>query len=63
MKRRVISLTLSALLFALCFPVNAQQAKVPRIGYLSASGRATHAPSFEAFRMGLRELGYVEGQN
>ena len=42
----------------------AQQAlKVHRIGYLSASVRATHAPSFEAFQLGLRELGYIEGKN
>jgi ABC-type uncharacterized transport system substrate-binding protein len=42
----------------------AQQApKEPRIGYLSA-GALTTAPTFEnAFRQGLRELGYVEGRN
>jgi putative tryptophan/tyrosine transport system substrate-binding protein len=41
-----------------------QQAwKVPRIRYLSA-GALTTAPTFEnAFRQGLRELGYVEGRN
>jgi putative ABC transport system substrate-binding protein len=32
--------------------------KVHRVGYLSTSGRV-----FESFRQGLRELGYVEGQN
>ena len=39
--------------------------KVPRIGYLS-QGFATdlmRARFLEAFRQGLRELGYVEGQN
>jgi putative ABC transport system substrate-binding protein len=40
-----------------------QPPKVHRIGYLSASARADHAPSFEAFQLGLRELGYVEGKN
>jgi ABC-type uncharacterized transport system substrate-binding protein len=36
--------------------------KVPRIGYLAASLAATpHLP--EAFRQGLRDLGYVEGRN
>ncbi len=42
-------------------PADAQQpAKVPRIGYLSL-----HAPSEldEAFRRGLREKGWIEGQN
>jgi putative ABC transport system substrate-binding protein len=38
-----------------------QPGKVPRIGYLS-SGTATSA-LYAAFRQGLRELGYVEGQN
>lgn len=39
-------------------------AKVPRIGYLDASGdSSTPSPSLEAFRQGLRDLGYVEGRN
>ena len=39
-----------------------QAAKVPRIGYLSHNLAATpHLP--EAFRQGLRDLGYVEGRN
>ena len=41
-----------------------QSAKVPRIGYLS--GGATfdgQSTRIEAFRQGLRELGYVEGKN
>src|SRR5436309_6591983 len=37
-----------------------QAAKTPRVGYLSP----TSAPAFEdAFRQGLRELGYVEDRN
>ncbi len=39
-----------------------QPGKVARIGYL-AQGSAPSGPIFEAFRQGLRELGYVEGQN
>jgi putative tryptophan/tyrosine transport system substrate-binding protein len=35
-------------------------ARVPRIGYLG--GGATTAELFEAFRQGLREVGYVEGE-
>ena len=38
-----------------------QAAKIPTIGYLSVSTRAVAAPNVEAFRRGLRELGYVEG--
>ena len=40
-----------------------QPAKVPRIGYLSGSPLAGLAARIEAFRQGLRELGYVEGKN
>ena len=37
---------------------------MPRIGLLSpASPLSTRSPSHEAFRQGLRELGYVEGKN
>jgi putative ABC transport system substrate-binding protein len=44
----------------------AQQAgKVPRVGYLNPGSHSDPARQrrFEAFRQGLRELGYVEGQN
>ena len=41
-----------------------QLTKVPRIGYLTADSRSAHADvRAEAFRQGLRELGYVEGKN
>jgi putative ABC transport system substrate-binding protein len=43
-------------------PEAQQPAKVARIGYLSAVGGAESPPA-EAFRQGLRELGYVEGHN
>ena len=45
--------------------VEAQQAgKVPRIGYLDSTGDPkTPQPSVEAFRQGLRDLGYIEGKN
>src|SRR5262245_5979556 len=43
-------------------PVQARQAaKIPTVGYLSVSTRVVAAPNDEAFRRGLRELGYVEG--
>ena len=38
-------------------------AKAARIGYLSPSSAADDAVQSEAFRQGLRALGYVEGQN
>jgi putative ABC transport system substrate-binding protein len=37
--------------------------KVPRIGFLSAGSSSTYSPRIEAFRQGLRELGYAEGKN
>ena len=43
--------------------VRAQQAKLPVIGYLSASSPAGRAHLVTAFREGVRESGHVEGQN
>ena len=40
-----------------------QPKKVSRLGYLSASDPATESTRFEAIRLALRELGYIEGQN
>ena len=37
--------------------------KVPRIGYLVAGSSSSEAPRLKAFREGLNQLGYVEGQN
>ena len=64
-KKKIFTATLSALLFALCVPAAAQQpTKVPRIGFLAGTGDAIHhRPIVEAFRQGLRDLGYIEGKN
>ena len=49
------------LFLSVSFSASAQQAKkIPRIGYLSQARDSTR---FEAIRLGLRELGYIEGQN
>ena len=59
-----MGIALTAILFALCFSVSAQQSKkVPRIGFLSGVSPSTNAARVKAFRQGLRELGYVEGKN
>ena len=53
-----------ALLFALCAPAQAQQpTKVPHMGFQLDSPALTAAVRIEAFRQGLRELGYIEGKN
>ena len=55
-------------LVAFCFAsvaafAAAQQSKVPRIGYLAAVSVEADTPRLQAFRQGLRELGYVEGRD
>ena len=60
-KAGVFSILVAVILLAVAVIAEAQpQAKIPRIGFLSAS---RPQPQHEAFRQGLRELGYVEGQN
>ncbi len=57
-------LTLYGLLFALTLTADAQQpTKIARIGFLSITSLAAVSARIEAFRQGLRELGYVEGKN
>ena len=44
--------------------MHAQQTKkVPRIGYLSVGSPETTPARYEAFRQGLREVGYTEGKD
>ena len=55
---------LTAILLALPLRAESQQpAKIPRIGFLLAVPASTIPTRVEAFRHGLRELGYVEGKN
>src|SRR5262245_57420821 len=61
MKRNIIVLALSAMLFALSSSAQAQQAgKVFRIGFLDES---TASGSVDAFRQELSKLGRIEGKN
>src|SRR5262245_62395895 len=63
-KRKLGSFALSVMLIALSFSAQAQQGgKIPRIGVLRSGSAASHASSHEAFRQGLRELGYEEAKN
>jgi putative ABC transport system substrate-binding protein len=64
MKRKIIGCLLTAALLSIAPLVAAQQpTKVPRIGFLITSSPSAIAPRMEAFRQGLRELGYAEGKN
>jgi ABC-type uncharacterized transport system substrate-binding protein len=56
---------LTVLLLASIHLAEAQQPnKIPRIGYVSGGGDLSNpGPNVEAFRQGLRDLGYLEGKN
>ena len=62
-RRIVVWLLTTALLFTAPFAAAQQPKKVPRIAYLSATSPSVNPTRIEAFRQGLRELGYVEGKN
>jgi putative ABC transport system substrate-binding protein len=64
MHKKVFHIALCALLLALSNPAQAQQAtKIPRIGYLAGASLSIISARIDAFRQGLRVLGYVEGKN
>ncbi len=59
----IVWLLTTVLLNAALFAEAQQPAKIPRIGILIGSSPSANAARIEAFRQGLRELGYVEGKN
>ena len=62
--RRELLIALGAGVLAAPLALFAQQpARIPRIGYLATPDPATTPYFLDAFRAGLREHGYVEGQN
>ena len=62
-RRRLIILMFASLLGVPLASLGQQPAKVARIGFLEASTPSAIAARVEAFRQGLRDLGYVEGKN
>jgi putative tryptophan/tyrosine transport system substrate-binding protein len=63
-KKLKLFYALCAMLFALCGSADAQQPKkIPRIGYLDQGDRISDSTRIEAIQLGLRELGYMEGEN
>jgi putative ABC transport system substrate-binding protein len=65
MDRRAFVSTVAGTLLSVAFPFAHAQpaAKVPRIGVLFTGTPATAAQVSEAFNLGLRERGYVEGKS
>jgi putative ABC transport system substrate-binding protein len=64
MNKKIIVAFLITLNLAFVLPAESQQAKkLPRIGYLSGTSPSVNSARVEAFRQGLRELGYVEGKS
>jgi putative ABC transport system substrate-binding protein len=64
MNRRAFLSAVTGGLLAAPLAAEAQPAgKVPRLAYLSASSAASATWAVEAFRQGLRDLGYIEGTN
>jgi putative ABC transport system substrate-binding protein len=63
-RRRFLQAVSVSVLAAPLAAAAAQQAgKVPRIGFLGVTSPSDRPPLLDAFRQGLRELGWVEGQN
>ena len=63
-KASVLSILFVIVLLAVAIMAEAQQTgKVPRIAYLTVAPLSANVARVEAFRQGLRELGYVEGKN
>ena len=62
MRRRDLAIVLCGGLLS-ARPLRAQQKTIPVIGWLSGSSVGPYASIMAAFRQGLSETGYVEGQN
>jgi len=63
MIKKAIAVLLVILALASAHLAEAQQPKkIPRVGYLTISTPSAQAPYTKAFRQGLRDLGYIEGQ-
>jgi putative ABC transport system substrate-binding protein len=63
MTRKILLCLLTTVLMITGAAQAQQQRKVPRIGYLAATSPSINPARFEAFRQGLRDLGYMEGKN
>ncbi len=66
MKEKIFVLVISSFILGAVNSAGAQQTTktLPRVGFISSTGAPGSAsPLFDAFRQGLRDLGYVDGKN
>src|SRR5215831_4009192 len=64
MSGKIFVCLMTTVLLTTALPAEAQQpGRVRRIGFLGVSSSSAYSGYIDAFRKGLRDLGYMEGQN
>src|SRR5262245_43182805 len=63
MRRRSFLTALAGSPLVLGYAVRARAQSMPVVGFLNSASSATYSFNAHAFREGLREAGFVEGQN
>ena len=57
------SILVGTLVLVFGLAAEAQQPKIPLVGYVSSNTRSSPGPLLGSFRQGLRDLGYIEGKS
>src|SRR5215813_15089417 len=64
MNKKIAVMAVALMTLVSAYSTQAQQPqRIPRIGFLIAASQSTDPSRIEAFRQGLQNLGYLEGQN